>query len=92
MERRPSAAHRVLAVGIVCDLGRSGGGVARPGFEKLFVDDNDVVAQQLLGHPATATGGLFLFQLIDQIDQVEEAASGASADSRDRKEIPRPVF
>jgi len=47
-----------------------------------FVDDDEIVAQQLLGQSATATGGLFLFQLIDQIDQVEEAPPGAAADDR----------
>ena len=40
------------------------------------------MAQQLLGEPAAATGGLLLLQLIDQIDQVEEAASGASTNDR----------
>ena len=33
-----------------------------------LVDDDEIVAQQLLGQPAAATGGLFLFRLIDQID------------------------
>ena len=47
-----------------------------------LVDDDEIVAQQLLGQPAAATGGLLLLQLIDQIDQVEEAASGASTDDR----------
>ena len=36
-----------------------------------FVDDDEIVAQQLLGLPATATGGLILLELIEQIDQVE---------------------
>ena len=45
-----------------------------------FVDDDEIVTQQLLGQSATSAGGLFLFELIDQIDQVEEAASGASTD------------
>ena len=43
-----------------------------------FVDDDEIVAQQL-GQPATATGGLLLLQLIDEIDQIEEASSGAGA-------------
>ena len=48
-----------------------------------FVDDDEIVAQQLLGQPATTTGGLLLLQLIDEIDQIEEASSGAGAnDSR----------
>ena len=47
-----------------------------------FVDDNEIVTQQLLGQSATSTGGLLLFQLIDQIDQVEEAPPGAAADDR----------
>jgi hypothetical protein len=45
-----------------------------------FVDDDEIVAQQLLGQAATATGRLFLFELVDQIDQVEEASSRAGAD------------
>ncbi len=47
-----------------------------------LVDDDEIVAQQLLGQPAAATGSLFLFQLSDQIDQVEEAPPGASPDDR----------
>ena len=42
-----------------------------------FVDDDEIVAQQLLGQPTAATGGLLLLELIDQIDQVEEASPGA---------------
>ena len=45
-----------------------------------LVDDDEIVAQQLLGQPAAATGGLFLFELIDEIDQVEEASPSAGAD------------
>jgi hypothetical protein len=45
-----------------------------------LVDDDEVVTQQLLGQPTAATGGFFLFELIDQIDQVEEAPPGAGAD------------
>jgi len=30
-----------------------------------LVDDDEIVAQQLLGQPAAAAGGLFLFQLIE---------------------------
>jgi hypothetical protein len=47
-----------------------------------FVDDDDVVAQQRLGKPAAATGGLLLLELIDQIDQVEEPAACTAADDR----------
>src|ERR1700735_5579841 len=39
-------------------------------------------AQQVLRQTARATGGLFLFELIDEIDQIEEAASGAGANDR----------
>jgi hypothetical protein len=46
-----------------------------------FVDDDEIVAQQVLGHTTAATGGLFLLELVDQIDQVEEAPSGAGADN-----------
>ena len=47
-----------------------------------FVDDDEVVAQQLFGQPAAATCGFLLLQLIDQIDEVEEASPGAVADDR----------
>ena len=47
-----------------------------------FIDDDEIVAQQLLGQPATTTGGLLLLQLIDEIDQIEEASSGAGANDR----------
>ena len=42
-----------------------------------FVNDDEIVAQQILGQPTTTTRGLFLFQLIDEIDEVEEAPPGA---------------
>jgi hypothetical protein len=45
-----------------------------------FVDDDEIVAQQLLGQPPAAAGRLFLFELVDQIDEVEEPASGPGAD------------
>ena len=45
-----------------------------------FVDDDEIMAQQLLCQPAAAAGGLLLLELIDQIDQVEEASPGATAD------------
>jgi hypothetical protein len=38
-----------------------------------FVDDDEIVAQQILGQATAAAGGLFLLELVDQIDQVEEA-------------------
>ena len=38
-----------------------------------FVDDDEIVAQQVLGQAAAATSGLLLLELVDQIDQVEEA-------------------
>src|SRR5205823_6414596 len=45
-----------------------------------FVDDDEIVAQQVLGEPATTAGGLFLLELVDHIDQVEEPSPGAGAD------------
>ena len=45
-----------------------------------FIDDDEIVAQQLLGETSTASGGLLLFELVDQIDEVEEAAPGARSD------------
>ena len=47
-----------------------------------FVDDDEIVAEQLLRQPAAAPGSLFLFELVDQIDQIEEASPGAAADNR----------
>ena len=47
-----------------------------------FVDDDEIVAQQVLRESAAATGGLLLFELIDEIDQIEEAPSGAGANDR----------
>jgi hypothetical protein len=38
-----------------------------------FIDDDEIVAQQLLGETAAAAGRLLLLQLIDQVDQVEAA-------------------
>ena len=39
-----------------------------------LIDNDEIVAQQLLGETAAATGGLLLLELVDQIDEVEEAA------------------
>ena len=38
-----------------------------------LVDDDEVIAQQLLGKASTSASGLLLFELIDQIDKIEEA-------------------
>jgi hypothetical protein len=32
-----------------------------------FVDDDEIVAQQLLGEPTAAAGGLLLFELVDEV-------------------------
>ena len=45
-----------------------------------LIDDDDVVAQQFLGRPATAAGCFLLLQLIDQIDKVVEPAAGFGAE------------
>src|SRR5580692_262501 len=42
-----------------------------------FVDDDEIVAQQVLSQATAAAGGLFLLELIDQIDQIKEASPGA---------------
>ena len=47
-----------------------------------FVDDDEIVTQQLFAQPATTTSGLFLFQLVDEADQIEEAPPGANANDR----------
>jgi hypothetical protein len=44
-----------------------------------FVDEDEVVAQQLLGQPAALARGLLLLELVDQIDEVEEPPPGAGA-------------
>src|SRR4051794_1736626 len=55
-------------------------GLAERQITKL-IDDNEIVAQQLLGQTATASGSLLLLELVDQIDEIEEAAPGAGADN-----------
>lgn len=45
-----------------------------------LVDDDEIVAQQLLGEASAAAGGLLLLELVDQIDEVEEPAPGTGAD------------
>jgi len=47
-----------------------------------FVDDDEVVTQQGLDDAAAPSGGLFLFELIDEIDEIEEAAARSGADDR----------
>jgi hypothetical protein len=56
-------------------------GLAERQIAKL-VDDDEIVAQQLLGQAAAAPGGLLLLELVDQIDEIEEPAPGAGADNR----------
>ena len=40
-----------------------------------LVDDDEIVAQQLLGQAATATGRLLLLELVDEINEIEEASA-----------------
>src|SRR6202522_4484689 len=47
-----------------------------------FVDDDEIIAQQILGEPPAAAGGFLLFELIDEIDQIEETSPGAGANDR----------
>ena len=47
-----------------------------------FVDDDEIIAQQLLGQAAASAGGLLLLELVDQIDQIEESSSSPGADDR----------
>src|SRR5271168_1202105 len=47
-----------------------------------FVDDDEIIAQQILGEPPAAAGGFLVFELIDEIDQIEETSPGAGADDR----------
>src|SRR6185437_1021165 len=37
-----------------------------------LVDDDEIVAQQLLGQASAATGGFLLLELVDEVDEVEE--------------------
>ena len=39
-----------------------------------FVDDDEIVAQQVFRQSARAAGGLLLFELVDEIDQIEEVS------------------
>src|ERR1700693_2952812 len=50
-----------------------------------FVDDDEIIAQQILGEPPAAAGGFLLFELIDEIDQIEETSPGG----RERPPKPR---
>jgi hypothetical protein len=45
-----------------------------------LVDDDEIVAQQVLGQASAAAGGFLLLELVDQIDEVEEAAPSPGAD------------
>ena len=47
-----------------------------------FVDDDEVVTEQGLDDAAAPSGGLFLFELIDEIDEIEEASARSGADDR----------
>src|SRR5277367_4159759 len=47
-----------------------------------FVDDDEIIAQQILGEPPAAAGSFLLFELIDEIDQIEETSPGAGANDR----------
>ena len=47
-----------------------------------FVDDDEIVAQQVFRQSARTAGGFFLFELVDEIDEIEEAPPGAGADDR----------
>jgi hypothetical protein len=47
-----------------------------------LIDGDEIIAQQFLGEPAGAAGGLLLLKLIDEIDQVEEATLRAGANDR----------
>src|SRR5271167_2334297 len=47
-----------------------------------FVDDDEIIAQQILGEPPAAAGGFLVFELIDEIDQIEETSPGAGANDR----------
>ena len=53
-----------------------------------FVDDDEIIAQQILGEPPAAADGFLLFELIDEIDQIEETSPGAGANDRRR---PTPM-
>src|SRR5256885_1639032 len=45
-----------------------------------FIDNDEIVAQQLLGQTTTAASSLLLLELVDEIDQIKEAPPGTGAD------------
>ena len=47
-----------------------------------LVDDDEIVAQQVLGQASAAAGGFLLLELIYQIDEVEEPTASPGADDR----------
>ena len=47
-----------------------------------FVDDDEIVAQQVFRQSARAAGCLLLLKLVDEIDEIEEASPGARANNR----------
>ena len=57
-----------------------------------FVDDDEIMAQQSLDDPTAPSGGLFLFELIDEIDEIEESPSRAGANDRGGDGDARWVF
>ena len=45
-----------------------------------FIEDDEVLAAEIVGHASLPAGASLGLELIDQIDDVEEAAAGAVAD------------
>src|SRR5690606_14135522 len=46
-----------------------------------FVEDDEVLAGEVIGHAPLAGGPAFGLELVDEVDDVEEAAAGAVADA-----------
>ena len=46
-----------------------------------FVEDDEVLAAEIVGQAALSSGSAFGLELVDQIDDVEEPATGAVADA-----------
>ena len=53
----------------------------RKGQIAKFIEDHDVEAGEIIGHPALAAGPSFCIEPVDQIDDIVEAPSGAAADA-----------
>jgi len=52
-----------------------------------FLEDDEVLAGEITGHPTLAAGSGLRLQLVDEVDDVKEAAAGTRANYREGAEI-----